>query len=236
MINSENFDKFWKFVKLVAELAFVPENTIFGRITKYQCQYGVASEIGALIDIPAQEVTEILGESDGDCTDNDDFPWTVQNEQQVADEAQMANCENMNVNHEGTVTDNIMDCEDIEGLNTNHLLENVSNNTHTITHLMMNLINIVQAAALDAHDSNAYNTKLCRNDDDKHSDGKHSRIIVTFESSDMTQEIGSADVSNDGIHATGVNLGINRIDKRINITDALKGIINSINNTPEVRR
>lgn len=66
--------------------------------------------------------------------------------------------------------------------------------------------------------------------------GNSSRIIVTFESSDMTQEIGSADVSNDCIHATGVNLGINRIDKRINITDALKGIINTINSTPEVRR
>ncbi|WP_288270179.1 hypothetical protein [uncultured Bifidobacterium sp.] len=72
--------------------------------------------------------------------------------------------------------------------------------------------------------------------DDAQPESTTARIVVTFESSDMTQEIGSADVSNNGIHATGVNLGINRIDKRINITDALKGIINTINSIPEVRR
>ena len=123
MINPENFDKIWKFVKFVAELAFVPENTIYGRIRKYQCKSAVAYEIGALIDIPSQDVTEILGESDGDDTDNDDFPWTVQNEQHDADETNMANCENMNINHEGPVTDNIVDCEDIEGLDMNQRLE-----------------------------------------------------------------------------------------------------------------
>ena len=236
MISNENFDKFWKFVKFVAELAFVPENTIYGRIRKYPCRLGVASVIGALINIPTQDVTEILDGHAADDTDNDDFPWTVQNEQQAADDTHLTNCENMNVNHGGPTTDDILGCEDIEGLDTNQLLENVSNNTHTLTHLMVNLINIAQAAALDAHDRNAYNTKPCGQDDDKHSDSKLSRIIVTFNSPHMTQEIGSAEVDEDGIHAIGVNLGINRIDKRINITDALKGIINTINSTPEVRR
>lgn len=216
MINNENFDKFWKFVKFVAELAFVPENTIYGRIRKYPCRLGVASVIGALINIPTQDVTEILDGHAADDTDNDDFPWTVQNEQQAADD--------------------IRGCEDIEGLDTNQLLENVSNNTHTLTHLMVNLINIAQAAALDAHDRNAYNTKPCRQDDDKHSDSKLSRIIVTFNSPHMTQEIGSAEVDEDGIHIIGVNLGINRIDKRIDIVRALEDIVNTINSTPEVKR
>lgn len=66
--------------------------------------------------------------------------------------------------------------------------------------------------------------------------GNSSRIVVTFESSDMTQEIGSADVLNDCIHATGVNLGINRIDKRIDIVRALEDIIETIKSTPEVKR
>lgn len=174
MINKKNLEKFWKFVKFVAELAFVPENTIYGRIRKYPCQLGVASEIGALINIPAQDVTEILDGPATDDTDNDDFPWTVQNEQ--------------------------------------------------------------QAAALDAHDRNAYNTKPCRQDDDKHSDSKLSRIIVTFDSPHMTQEIGFTEVDLDGTHIIGVNLGINRIDKRIDIVRALEDIIRTIKSTPEVKR
>jgi|GEM_PF-4624089 len=111
------------------------------------------------------------------------------------------------------------------------LLDNIQNDTHTLTHMLMSLISIAQ----DMRDRSVHNTKHGGHDDAQ-PESTTARIVVTFESSDMTQEIGSADVSNDGIHATGVNLGINRIDKRINITDALKGIINTINSTPEVRR
>ena len=97
--------------------------------------------------------------------------------------------------------------------------------------MLLSLISIAQ----DMRDRYVHNTKHGGHDDAQ-PESTTARIVVTFESSDMTQEIGSADVSNNGIHATGVNLGINRIDKRINITDALKGIINTINSIPEVRR
>ncbi len=69
-----------------------------------------------------------------------------------------------------------------------------------------------------------------------HDDGKLSRIIVTFDSPHMTQEIGFAEVDVDGSCIIGVNLGINRISKRIDIVRALEDIIETIKSTPEVKR
>lgn len=71
---------------------------------------------------------------------------------------------------------------------------------------------------------------------DKHSDSKLSRIIVTFDSPHMTQEIGFAEVDLDGSRIIGVNLGINRISKRIDIVSALEDIIETIKSAPEVKR
>lgn len=69
-----------------------------------------------------------------------------------------------------------------------------------------------------------------------HDDVKLSRIIVTFDSPHMTQEIGFAEVDLDGTCIVGVDYGINLISKRIDIVRVLEEIIATIKSTPEVKR
>ncbi|MBM6981188.1 MAG: hypothetical protein I3I97_02935 [Bifidobacterium thermophilum] len=69
-----------------------------------------------------------------------------------------------------------------------------------------------------------------------HDDGKLSRIIVTFDSPHMTQEIGFAEVDLDGTCIVGIDYGINLISKRIDIVRVLEEIIATIKSTPEVKR
>lgn len=115
-----------------------------------------------------------------------------------------------------------------ECINPADLLDNLQNDTHTLTHMLMSLICIAQ----DMRDSYLRNTQpACTNN--RHSDGKPYRIVVTFDSPDMTQEIGSSEVDEDGNHIMGVNLDINRIDKRIDIVGALEDIIETIKSTPK---
>lgn len=69
-----------------------------------------------------------------------------------------------------------------------------------------------------------------------HDDDKLPRIIVTFDSPHMTQEICFAEVDVDGTCIVGVDYGINLIDKRIDIIRTLEDIIETIKSTPEVKR
>lgn len=70
----------------------------------------------------------------------------------------------------------------------------------------------------------------------RHDDVKLPRIIVTFDSPHMTQEIGFAEVDLDGTCIVGVDYGINLISKRIDIVRVLEEIIATIKSTPEVKR
>lgn len=221
--TAEEYRRIIGFASLVASVGCIPIDTAIGRITALVDNGYDTKRLAKSIGVPQQKVEDYF--SGQNVSPTDDYPGTISCELDSASEYLMYDCSSRH-----------NECDnDSTGLTAKDMLSDIKNDTHAIAHILTNITAMLYAKSLDDHNREAFDLDPYAHGKSP-KDGGLSRIIVTFESSDMTQEIGSADVSNDGIHATGVNLGINRIDKRINITDALKGIINAINNAPEVRR